>query len=499
MIKSTKKVSDYTHPDILKRIPKIETISECLNYISQYNDKIAIQMADINYSYKTLLDDVSKTRHYFLDQGFKQGDHIGLLLNNTYDFARLYLSITSLGMVAVVMPPQVYGKLDLLGMKNSLKFAVISRTIEKNPETKLPCVYPDEVKSTESADAVFVEPNTKCTILLSSGTSSGIPKSVLLSHKNIMTGTNNGVQGMSELTDHRYYVVIPFYHVFGLVRSFLTPLLMGHSMLFPTDVKKMFVDMAKFKPTFIILVPALADMIANVMLGKGKEATGGALEYILTGGAFLTNKTIDKYRKLGITLFHGYGLTETSLLVTANPIVFEKPNSIGILYEGQEAKIEDGELLIKGDNIMLGYYNDEENNKLAFTEDGYFKTGDMMHVDDEGFLYINGRKDNMIVLDNGENVSPEYLEGLLNNSQFIHASMVYKIKTSNNLDVLKVDIVPNMQVFQKLEKTSEVGQILHGEVAKLNESLPAYMKLNQVEIMKEDFKRTPSMKMIRKK
>ena len=191
----------------------------------------------------------------------------------------------------------------------------------------------------------------------------------------------------------------------------------------------------------------------------------------------------------------GYGMTETANLTTANANVKERPTSIGKLYPGQEAKIVDGELWVKGDNLFSGYYKDEANTKATLTEDGWIKTGDLAKVDEDGFYYIVGRIKNLIILSNGENVSPETIEELFYKNPLVRDCLVSE-GDNNGTPCIAIDILPQMAAFEGKE-WDEVVATMQGIVDEINKTLPTYEQVAKVSVRKEDFKRTGSLKVAR--
>ena len=165
-----------------------------------------------------------------------------------------------------------------------------------------------------------------------------------------------------------------------------------------------FKEISVASPTIMVLVPEIAKALLKFYHDFKRNIFGDRLKVVICGGAHTGKDLVSEFLNLGIHLYQGYGLTEMSNMVTGNPDVYHHQDSIGLLFPNQEVKIVDGELWIKGKNLMLGYYNDDESNNEAFS-DGYFKTGDLIRIDDDGFLYFLGLKKDIIVLPNGENIS----------------------------------------------------------------------------------------------
>ena len=216
---------------------------------------------------------------------------------------------------------------------------------------------------------------------------------------------------------------------------------------------------------------------------------------IISGAANVPPRLVDIFTKLGVEFCFGYGLTETANLTSANADAITHPTSIGKIYPGQEAKIVDGELWVRGDNNFSGYYKDPEKTAEAITPDGWFRTGDLCRFDEDGFLYITGRIKNLIILSNGENVSPESLEEPFYADPCVKDAMV-KEDELNGAQVIAVEVLPLMPAFDG-KSWEEVEAYVNDLVKKINATLPTTHQIRKVTVRKEDFKRTGAMKVAR--
>ena len=309
-----------------------------------------------------------------------------------------------------------------------------------------------------------------------------------------MEGTVNGCYGYKDVFNQRYLLVLPLSHVFGLVRNLMTTLYTGSAMYICRNNKDMFRDIAMFRPTVLVLVPALAEMALMLSYKFGKNMLGPDLKYIICGAAAVSPYLINEYPKMGISLLAGYGLTESANLVSGNPNSIGKPESVGIPYPNQTLRIVDGELWLKGDNMMDGYVNEPEESKTAY-EDGWFKTGDLVRIDEDGFLYITGRSKEIIVLSNGENVSPAEVEAHFNAPAFIQDSQVFEDVGENGNRILALEVVPRMPELKGIE--GDVKKYVISELEKINKELLPYQRVSRIEVRDTDFERTPSMKIVR--
>lgn len=258
--------------------------------------------------------------------------------------------------------------------------------------------------------------------------------------------------------------------------------------------QNMFRDIATFRPTILVLVPALAEMALNLSRQFGRNMLGDSLKTIICGAAPVAPYLATEYKKIGIDLFPGYGLTESANLVSGNPEVMSKPSSVGMIYDGMEYKIVDGELWLKGVNMMDGYASPEDN--AAAYEDGWFKTGDLVHMDADGYLYITGRTKEVIVLSTGENVSPAELEVKFYDLDVVQDCLVYCEKEGTGAEQLIIEILPRMSAVKELG-IEDIDSYMNDRLAEINRTLPAFERINKVIIRKDDFIRTPAMKIAR--
>ena len=462
--------------------------------VSEFGDLPAI-VDGASVTYSELDKMVASLRGVLVNKGIKAGDNVGIFMPNSLAFVATYLAVTTLGAVAVLMPPHL-DEMTVFGctLKFALKSVVYAKALEdktviipaKNPNVIL---ISDEEKGEESAPAVYVEPTAPCTVLFTGGTT-GRSKGALLSQRAVMRGTKNGCYGIKDVFNQKYLLVLPLTHVFGLIRNLLTNLMSGSTLFICRNNKDMFRDIAIFKPTIMVMVPALAEMALNLSKQFGRNMLGEDMKTIICGAANVPPYLSREYKKIGVTLLPGYGLTESANLVSGNPEVEKKPDSVGFMYDGMEYKIVDGELWLKGDNMLDCYVGEPEENALAF-EDGYFKTGDLVRMDEEGFLYITGRKKEVIVLPSGENVSPAEVEAKFSVIDAIQDCLVY---LEGNF--LTLEVLPRATVIKALG-IENVEEYLKEQINKVNQSLTSFMRISKIKIRDTDFKRSPSMKIIR--
>ena len=489
----------YTDAATFEKIVDYSCVTEMWEHsVKTYPDNVAV-VDGRNYTYDEMDAAVAQFRALLAGKGVKAGDKVGIYLPNSVEFAKAFLAITTMGASAILLPPHldamtVFGCSMMFGLSALVYTEATKANLEiltaKNPRVA-------QIDATETTDAtapaVTVDKDSLCAVLFTGGTT-GKSKGARLSHRAVMAGVKNGCYGLAEVFEQRYFLVLPLTHVFGLIRNLLTAFYTGSSIFICKNNKDMFRDIAIYKPTIMVLVPALAEMALNLSKQFGRNMLGADLKYIICGAAFVPPYLVAEYLKFGIRLLPGYGLTESANLVSGNPEAEVNPSSVGYIYPGIDYKIVDGELWLKGVNMMDGYVGDAEN-EVAYSEDGYFKTGDLVKVDENGFLYITGRIKEIIVLSSGENISPAEIENKFYEINTVQDCLVYADQ-SGEREVLAIEILPRMTVVKALG-IENLEEHMKEKVEEVNKTLPAFQRISRVILRDTDFKRTPSMKIVR--
>lgn len=491
----------YTSKENIEKIVCYDSIVDLWNHsVKEFKDDVALADISRSLTYSALDEEISKFRAILKQNGINKGDFVGVFAPNSIEWVKAYLALETLGCVAVLLPPHLPEQaLFGCGMKFQMKAIIYHPCLQgkigalNNMPHKMKLINIMET-STSKEDAVSVGPKDGAVIIFTGGTT-GKSKGALLNHKALCRGSCNGCYGIPDVFKQRYLLILPLTHVFGLVRNLLTSLQTGSALFITQNNKDMFRDIAVFKPTILVMVPALAEMCLNLSKQFKKNMLGESLTHIICGASTVPPYLVKEYKQYHITLLPGYGLTESANLVSGNPVSEYKPASVGFPYPEQELKVVDGELWIKGDNVMDCYYNDPEENKNAFSEDGFFKTGDLVRFDEEGFLFIVGRIKEIIVLPTGEKLSPFDLENKFDELDIIQDCMVYLEEESGKLCI---QVYPRATEINKLQ-LSNPEEFIKQEVNKINNSLPSFMRVSKIIIRKDDFVRTPAMKIIRGK
>ena len=488
--------------DEVSQIVELPTIGDLLTHIEKYGDKNAIQSVFGVKTYNDLLHDVARTRGFLHDLGVREKEHVAIHMLNEYDFIRLFLAVTSYGAVAVLIPMQTPAEsLNAVCKKMDVKYYITNDMYYETVGTNVSGV------KLFKKDCTFAAPypvsnnlkrETYAAIMFTGGTTKA-PKGVVLTHGNYMRGAYNGVFSTGSAFNQRYLNLMPFTHVFGLIRCCLTPLFTGSLLYCCVNPKDLVQDLGIVKPTYLILVPALADMLYGLSKMFGKDKLIPDLKVVIAGGAPVHPKLCKKFEEYGVILMGGYGLTESANLVSGNKVALEKPEkefSVGMSYPNQKIKIgADGSILISGAHIMAGYYKEPELTNSVLV-DGWFNTGDLGRIDEDGFIYVLGRTDNLIVLESGEKVAPEELEASINSLPYVKDCLIKVAKSESGASILEAEILPNDTVVKAMAIT-DVQQVALYDINKINLNNPTYMKISRIVIKNEDFKRSPSMKIIR--
>lgn len=354
-------------------------------------------------------------------------------------------------------------------------------------------------------------------IFYTSGTT-GRSKGVILTQENIISDAISGSRlvFLGEIT----MPLIPFHQAYSIIAGVIAPMVQRTIILLDPDNKRIMEDFRIFQPDSIIVVPSIIEELNRVLWDRDEEEVrwlkkkikrtlfllshgvdlrkklsrytfdifGGCLKYIICGGSPLEENYINTFRAFGIEILNGYGLTECSAVVSVNRNEFNRPGSVGQVIPECNLRIsEEGEILIKGSMVMKGYYKDEELNKKSF-KNGWFKTGDIGYIDRDGFLYIVGRKKNVIVLSSGENISSKELENKLMNIKVVKEVSVYEESSK-----ITAEIFPDYEALTDL-KVMDEGKYIRNEVKKFNKRVMKYKRIGKVIIRDKEFPKVSQSK-----
>lgn len=403
-------------------------------------------------------------------------------------------------------------------------------------------------KLVEGGDRSFIDAEIyadEMSVLLFTSGTTGIAKGVMLSHRNICEDLMSAPTILNVNTWDIFFSVLPVHHTYECTCGFLMPLYKGASIAYCEGLKYIVKNLAEVRPTMLLAVPLIFENLYNNIMKnvrkQGKEGLvrkvlainkvtkkigldlnklllkdilkvfGGRMRVLISGGAAIDPAILQFFNDLGFIAVQGYGLTECAPMAALNPDQHKnmRNSSVGHLLPGMEVKIEDknedgiGEICVKGPNVMMGYYNmPEETAKVI--QDGWFHTGDLGYVDDKGFIYITGRKKNVIITANGKNVFPEELEYYLGRSNLVSESMVWAQEDEAGQDtVIVATIKPDMEEVEAAigkeaaADSAQVEKLLWEEVDKINENLPFFKKIKKITVRREEFEKTTGKKIKR--
>ncbi|MDO5516172.1 MAG: AMP-binding protein [Clostridium sp.] len=349
-----------------------------------------------------------------------------------------------------------------------------------------------------------VKPEDCAVIIFTSGTT-GRGKGVMLSHGNLIDNTFCSEEKYR--TENEVCLnVLPIHHVYCLNGDVFLGMRYGRTLCINNDLAKMVHSILLFQPTLIRMVPMMAKALYNkisITAQKHPEKSfeevkesilGKRLYKIISGGGYLSESLARKFFEMNVLIGQGYGMSECSPKIAAPDFDrIDKLASVGQIVDGCEVRVVDDEIQVKSPSVMMGYYKEPDKTAEAITEDGWLKTGDIGYVDDENFLYLTGRKKNLIVLSNGENVSPESIENLFDNEQLISDILVY-----GSGDVIAAEVYPNYE-YAALKGIDNIEFEVQKTVNKHNKDIPSYERIAKVSVRKNPFEKTSSKKIIRQK
>ena len=348
----------------------------------------------------------------------------------------------------------------------------------------------------------LAKPEECAMILFTSGTT-GRGKGVMLSHGNLID--NVFCTTDTEHPENEIYLnVLPMHHVFCINGDVLIVIRYGSTLCLNRDMTKLAAHILLFEPTVMRMVPMMAKGLYNRIAimsrqqpGKSlfqikEEVLGKRLHKVVSGGGYLAPELAANYSRLGISIAQGYGMSECSPKISSPD--WNRPDkvaSVGKLVEGCQVRIVDEEIQVKSPSVMMGYYKEPDKTAEAITEDGWLCTGDIGYLDEEGFLYLTGRKKNLIILSNGENVAPEQLENLFEDERLIEDILVF-----GEDDAICAEVYPNFK-YAEAANISDIEGTVQEIIKKHNQKLPSYKRIMQCRIREVPFAKTSSKKIIR--
>jgi len=464
--------------------------------------------------------------YFFLKERGLQDKHLAVLSENRYEYIILYLAVIFEGVIVPLdkeadaeTVADCIGRFDVDAVfctKRTEKKLSVSRKLRI--ETVFAEIEKAKDRTAEFLDAVSATDKDRFAVLATTSGTDGRMKGVMLSQYNVITNIRGTLE--NNILKDPTLAFLPMNHTYGCNPCILATLYNGTTVCLCTEIKHLMRDIRTFDPFFFGAVPLVIEgMYSGLMREvkrRGKERSlerlmklsdllrrigidvrhlffgklfAPRLRLIVSGGAALNSEYVELFDRIGITILNGYGLTECSPTIAVSRTCNNVPGSAGTIMKHIEVKTaDDGELLVKGPNVMLGYYKDEAAT-AACMRDGYFATGDLGYTTEERLIYVTGRKKNLIVLENGKNVSPEYLEDKINRIPGVKESIVTVKRGISGHEILTAKVVPE-------DGASEDG--IREAVGALNRELPNYMRIGDTELMPEAFEKNSSGKIRRR-
>ena len=292
--------------------------------------------------------------------------------------------------------------------------------------------------------------------------------------------------------------VLPIHHAYCLSMDILKAMSLGSVICINDSLMRVVKNIKLFKPEMILMVPLMIETIAKKLQESAllpaalvkSQVFGKQFHTICSGGAYLDPSYMDLFQKYGITILQGYGMTECSPVISTTVSWNIRKDAVGQLLPNCEARTVEGELWVRGSSVMQGYYKMPEETEEAL-EDGWLKTGDLGYVDGEGFVYLTGRKKNLIITKNGENVSPEELENRLSQNRLVKEILVREAE-----GVIEAEIYPDQDYIKK-KRIRDVREALQKTVDDYNAEAPLYKRIYRLKIRDTEFEKTTSKKIKR--
>jgi len=501
------------------------------------------------YTFGEVLGYVRKMAEYLKEKGIKKGDFVALVSENRPEWGWGYLAIQWAGGTVIPLDARLTDVerrflMDFAGIKG----VICSRDYLMEMEEAKKELKFDFILSMEDLDKIFekykgidrVELNEEdlAEILFTSGTT-GSPKGVMLTHKNIMSDLEGLYQIIDVNENDVFFSILPLHHVYECTGGFLAPIYVGASVAYASSLRPnvMLEEMREIRPTVWLTVPLILEKIyqkilktlneqkgvkkvlinlmktfAKERLSKRIKASLGLdrVRYVISGGAALPEWVSKGLEDLGFPILQGYGLSETSPILTLNPPHSPRNKSVGLPIPGVEIRLfevnerGEGEIAAKGPMVMKGYYKNEKATKEVFY-DGWFLTGDIGYFDEDGYLYITGRKKAVIVTKGGKNIYPEEIENKLTESPYIEEVLVFgAINPETGEEEVQALVYPNLDeirsVAHKMGRVPDddfIYELISKEIERLSKDLAPYKRIKRFALRYEEFPKTTTRKIKR--
>ena len=497
-----------------------------------------------NLSFTELCSRVRALRAALISCGLA-GKHMAIVGENSFEWLTVYLAIVCTGGVSVCVDTEQPDESIREMICNSDSEAVfVSSAFEHicrplTEDGRIALIRMDAVPGEggsladmtdggddlTAGDDIILNPDQTAAIVFTSGTTS-TSKMVMLSHRNLLYNASATVSQVE--LGSRVFTPLPFYHTYGLTCSVLANFITGATVIINGNLRTMVRDLGFARATSFMAVPLMVETLYNqIWVAAKKNGTTEQLEkllsraramkksgvsdtlpeletirqeflaglpVIISGGASIDNEICEQLELFGVVVLQGYGISECSPLVAVNRLVSYKHGSVGLAVKGTDTQLVDEELWVRSPSVMLGYYKAPELAAEAI-EDGWFKTGDIGSIDRDGFIFITGRKKNLIVFKNGKKLSPEKLEALFQTIPLVEEVVVHSAPSVDNSSDIRIiaSIFPNAEMTGGMS-SYEVLSAIQVEVDAINSSLPTYQRIEMINIRDRGFAKTATKK-----
>lgn len=515
----------------------------------------------LEFTYQETYDKVTGIANNLVKSGVQKGDRVAVTGKNSPEWAIAYLAVLYAGGVVVPLDYQLPAKtMDALMKHSDVKIAFVDEELfnevgkEVSLEKKIslspgkkPYLLNMVVKAHQ--ERVMPEEGDLAAILYTSGTT-GSPKGVMLTHSNLVCDCFLAQAHMTLYETDVFYALLPIHHSYTMLAVFIEALSVGAELVFGKKlvVSQIFKDLRQGNVTMFLGVPMLFNkLIKGVMSGirekgiavyglirflmfisglikktfkvnPGKKMFKGILKKIsldtnricICGGGPLPSSTFKMFNQLGIDFVQGYGLTETSPILTLNPVTAYRESSVGLLLPEVEMKILNqdergiGEIAVKGPMVMQGYYKNKEATDEIMLEGGWLNTGDVGYLDRDGYLYLTGRKKSLIVTEGGKNVFPEEIEDLFQLYEEVEQILIlgYIIDKKEKTEGIQALVHPSETFIERMKQAGtasdqDIEKRINEIIDEVNKGLPAYKKISRVHVLSEPMEMTTTKKIKR--
>ncbi len=554
-----------TYQKFLGKTHKVEPIRDFRELVyrsaEKYPENTAFKLRDKDISYQSFKMDYQALCTTFINKGY-EGKRIAISGDNSYGWILTYLAASTIGVAVPIDKELTPADMDnfieaaectaVVADKNILKKVQQDKEIDKysinggEGNVTLEALLEEGctlyARGNRTIDTIDIDPEDLHILIFTSGTT-GNAKGVCLSQKNVCANIESTSRMVKINPSRQTLSVLPIHHTYESTLGHLLILSGGGRISYSDGLRYVGKNISEYKPSVIIAVPLLLEFMLRtidktvrkslpakytknpnlpfsdllrklplplrlIVKSKVRKSLGGKLKLLIVGAAAVKPETIEAFSLLGITTYQGYGLTECAPLLAGNNDFFQNAQSCGLPIHGVEIQIENpdedgvGEIIARGDNIMLGYYNDPETT-AEIMRNGWFHTGDLGYIDEEGWLYITGRCKSVIVTQNGKNIYPEELEARLLDEKIVAEAVVVATRSmKGDGEAVKAKIYPDYDMIKEvyqgaIESEDAVEMAIRDAVEAVNDQMPNYKRIAVVEVVKEPFEKTTTKKIKR--